>query len=128
MLITGLDVRFPYWSPEVETLLRGLAMDLRWRPGEPKRILRTLLARYVPRQLWDVPKHGFNFPLHPFLSAEDYRLVRRYLLEADWKRWRLLSPEGVAGYARRFIAGESGLTFRVWALVVLAAWLEGHDY
>lgn len=128
MLITGLDVRFPYWSPEVETLLRGLALDLRWKPGEPKRILRTLLARHVPRRLWDVPKHGFNFPLHPFLSAEDYRLVRRYLLEADWKRWRLLSPEGVAGYARRFIAGEPGLTFRVWALVVLAAWLEGHDY
>lgn len=125
MRITGLDVRFPYWSPEVETLLRGLPMDLRWRPAEPKRILRALLARYVPRQIWDVPKHGFNFPLQEFLTAEDFRLVRRYLLEADWPHWQLLKPEGVAGYARRFIAGESGLTFRVWALVVLAAWLEG---
>lgn len=128
MLITGLDVRFPYCSPEVVTLLRGLPVDLRWRPEEPKRVLRALLARYLPRQLWDVPKHGFDFPLDEFLTAEDFRLVRRYLLEADWTRWQLLKPEGVAGYARRFIAGEPGLTFRVWALVVLAAWLEGHGY
>lgn len=128
MLITGLDVRFPYYSPEVVKLLRGLPRDLRWRPDDPKRILRALLARYVPRQLWDVPKHGFNFPLHEFLTAEDFRLVRRYLLDAEWQRWQLLKPEVVAGYARRFIAGEPGLTFRVWALMVLAAWLEGHGY
>jgi asparagine synthase (glutamine-hydrolysing) len=128
MLITGLDVRFPYWNPEVEALLRGLPRDLRWRPESPKHILRALLARHVPQGLWDAPKHGFDFPLHEFLTAEDFRLVRRYLLEADWKRWELLSAEGVAGYARRFMAGEPGLTFRVWALVVLAAWLEGHGY
>jgi asparagine synthase (glutamine-hydrolysing) len=128
ILITGLDVRFPYWDPEVEALLRGLPLDLRWRPDCPKHVLRTLLARHVPQKLWDVPKHGFNFPLHEFLTAEDFRLVRRYLLEADWKGWQVLSPEGVAGYARRFMAGEPGLTFRVWALVVLAAWLEGHGH
>lgn len=127
-LITGLDVRFPYWSPALEALLRGLPQSLRWRPDSSKFILRMLLARHVPRALWDVPKHGFNFPLHAFLTAEDFRLVRRYLLKADWQRWQVLSAEGVAGYARRFMAGEPGLTFRVWALVVLAAWLEGHGY
>ena len=128
MLITGLDVRFPFWSPEVESLLRALPMTLRWRPDSHKHLLRVLLARYLPRPFWDLPKHGFNFPLHEFLTAEDFRLVRRYLLEAEWNRWQVLSPEAVAGYARRFIAGEPGLTFRVWALVVLAAWLEGHGY
>lgn len=126
--ITGLDVRFPYWSPEVEALLRGLPQALRWRPDSPKFILRTLLARHVPRALWDVPKHGFDFPLHAFLTAEDFRLVRRYLLEADWWRWQILDAEAVAGYGRRFMSGEPGLTFRVWALVVLAAWLEGHAH
>ncbi|MGQ9861549.1 MAG: asparagine synthetase B family protein [Thiobacillaceae bacterium] len=124
--ITGLDVRFPYWSPEVEALLRGLPQALRWRPDSPKFILRTLLARHVPRALWDVPKHGFDFPLHAFLTAEDFGLVRRYLLEADWRRWQILDAQAVAGYGRRFMSGEPGLTFRVWALVVLAAWLEGH--
>lgn len=126
MYITGLDVRFPYWNAAVAALLRALPLHLRWRQDSPKHLLRALLAHHLPRALWDVPKHGFNFPLHNFLTAEDFQLVRRYLLDADWERWQVVSPPTVADYARRFIAGEASLTFRVWALVVLAAWLEGH--
>lgn len=126
--ITGLTVRYPYWNRSVDGFIRALPVDHRYRPDQPKRLLRDLLARQLPRSLWDVPKHSFDFPLHAFLTAEDFSLARRYLLDADWKRWQLLAPEGVANHARRFIAGEPGLTFRVWSLVVLAAWLEEHGY
>jgi asparagine synthase (glutamine-hydrolysing) len=125
-LITGLDVRFPFWAPDVETGLRGQPLAHRWRPDDPKRILRAMLARHVPRALWDLPKHSFDFPLQAFLCAEDFRVVRRYLLQDRWRRWQALAPDRVAEYGRRFIAGEHALCFRVWALVVLAAWLEGH--
>jgi asparagine synthase (glutamine-hydrolysing) len=126
--IMGLSVRYPYWDRSVDGYIRALPEDYRYRPCEPKRLLRDLLARHVPRAVWDTPKHGFDFPLLAFLRAEDFRLVHRYLLEADWDQWQILAPEAVAGYARRFMAGEPGLTFRVWALVVLAAWLEGHGH
>jgi len=119
-------VRYPFWNPEVEAWLRGQPLSHRWRPEDPKHMLRALLARHVPRNLWDLPKHSFDFPLLDFLSAEDYQLVRQYLLHGDWAKWQVLSPELVAEYGRRFIAGEHSLRFRVWALVVLAAWLEGH--
>ena len=125
-LMTDLDVRFPFCASQLELYLRGLPHHYRWREGEPKRILRALLARRVPRHLWDVPKHGFNFPLTEFLSADDFEVVRRYLLPGQWASWQLLAPERVRTYARRFIAGERQLSIKIWALVVLAAWLEKH--
>lgn len=125
-LITGLDVRFPFYDPGVETWLRGQPLAHRWREEAPKHILRALLARHVPRSLWDLPKHSFDFPLLEFLSAENFQVVHRYLLHERWTHWQLLSSECVAEYGRRFIAGERSLRFRVWALVVLAVWLEGH--
>ncbi len=125
-LLTSLDVRLPLWSPAVEAHLRGLPRDYRWREDAPKRILRAALARHIPRALWDFPKHSFDFPLWDFLATDDYRVVRRYLLETDWTRWGFLDPDIVASYARRFVSGEAGVGFQVWALVVLAAWMEGH--
>jgi asparagine synthase (glutamine-hydrolysing) len=125
-LITGLEVRFPFYDPAVETWLRGQPLAHRWQEDAPKHILRALLARHVPRSLWDLPKHSFDFPLLEFLSAEDFQVVRRYLLHDRWDRWQVLAPGHVAEYGRRFIVGERSLRFRVWALVVLAAWLEGH--
>ena len=97
-------------------------------PGQPKRILRALLARYVPREIWDVPKHGFNFPL----AGSSWPATTSHWCGAivDQGRWLdtgLLRADVVRRYARQFMAGDQRLMFRVWALVVLGAWLEKHD-
>lgn len=126
MRATGMRVRFPFFDRGANHFIRLLPVDFRYRPGEPKRILRALLARYVPREVWDVPKHGFDFPLQEFLQAEDHALVRRYLVSGQWLDLGVLRADVVRRYARRFISGDQGLTFRVWALVVLGAWLERH--
>jgi asparagine synthase (glutamine-hydrolysing) len=124
--MTGLSVRYPYWDHAVDHFIRSLPVNYRYQPNEPKRMLRALLARYVPQALWDAPKRGFGFPLLEFLSNEDFLLVRRYLHRDRWAQSAILSPELVEDYGRRFMAGEKRLMFRVWALVVLAAWLETH--
>lgn len=127
MRASEAPVRYPFCDREADHFIRRLPADLRHRHGEPKRILRALLARYVPRELWDGPKRGFTFPLHDFLAAGDYALVRRYLDRERWQRRAMLAPDGVRDYAQRFIGGDRQLTFRVWAMVVLGAWLEAHD-
>jgi asparagine synthase (glutamine-hydrolysing) len=125
-LATGMAPRYPYWDMPTARYIRQLRTDYRTLPGEPKRILRTLLARYVPRNLWEAPKHGFDFPLWDFLSADDYQLVRRHLGPGCRLEAAGIRAEPVQAYVRQFTAGDRSLTFRVWALVVLGAWLEGH--
>lgn len=126
MQITGLSVRFPFCDHQTDNFIRQLGTDQRYRSGEPKRILRALLSRYVPMALWNVPKHGFNFPLREFLAGNDFWLVRRHLDPQRWREIGLLSPEKVGHYAQQFMAGDQRLTFRVWALAILGAWLEMH--
>lgn len=126
-LISGMRVRYPFFDRQTNRFLRQLPTDFRYLPGQPKRILRALLARYVPREFWDVPKHGFNFPLREFLAADDFALVRRHLEPGLWRQARILSVDRVQHCARQFIAGDPDMTFRVWALVMLGAWLAKHD-
>jgi asparagine synthase (glutamine-hydrolysing) len=127
MKLTGMRVRFPFLARDVDRLLRQLPVSWRHAPGQSKRILRALLARYVPRELWDGPKHGFDFPLHDFLAADGFSLVRRHVLDGRWLDANLLRPDVVRRYARQYIAGDRRLMFRVWALAVLGAWLDAHD-
>lgn len=125
--ITGMRVRYPFHDLHTNRFLRQLRTDWRWLPGQPKRILRALLASCVPMQIWDLPKHGFDFPLQQFLAAEDHALVRRYVIDGAWLDQGLLQAAEVRSYGQRFMAGDRRLMFRVWALVVLGAWLEKHD-
>jgi asparagine synthase (glutamine-hydrolysing) len=126
-VITGMQVRYPFADVRTNHFLRQLRTDWRYLPGQPKRILRALLARYVPTQIWDLPKHGFDFPLQQFLAADDHALVRRYLESGPWLERVLLQADEVRRYARQFMAGEQKLAFRIWSLVVLGAWLENHE-
>ncbi|HMN75641.1 MAG TPA: asparagine synthase-related protein [Burkholderiaceae bacterium] len=126
-LISGVRVRCPFSERDTDAFIRQLRTDWRYLPGQPKRILRALLARYVPREIWDVPKHGFDFPLHEFLAGDDFALVQRYVNHGRWLDTQLLRADVVRRYGRQYMAGDRRLMFRVWALVVLGAWLEKHD-
>ncbi len=125
--ISGATVRFPFWDGDTDRFIRQLPIDFRYLPDQPKRILRALLGRFVPPEIWSVPKHGFNFPLHAFLAGDEHALVRQHLDAARWRTHGLLRAQEVQRYGQRFIAGDEGLTFRVWALVVLGAWLDQHQ-
>lgn len=124
MLVSGHAMRFPFTARPVDGFLRQLCIDWRWQPGQPKRILRELLARYLPRELWDRPKHGFDFPLASFLAGQDAALVHRHVLAPAWAQRAGLQPQVVAAWGRQFVRGDRQVTFKVWALVVLGAWLE----
>ncbi|MDL2336220.1 MAG: asparagine synthase-related protein [Pseudomonadota bacterium] len=125
-LISGMLARYPYCDSETDRFIRQLRTDYRYLPGEPKRILRALLARYLDARIWDGPKHGFNFPMREFLAGQNYLLVRQYLDAGLWRQTGVLRHDKVHSYAAQFIAGDDRLTFRVWSLVVLGAWLSNH--
>jgi asparagine synthase (glutamine-hydrolysing) len=125
-LLTGLAVRFPYFDPAVAVCVRGMPADIRYRHSAPKRVLKAVLGRHVPRRLWDVPKHGFDFPFQQLLAANDHALVKDYLAPARTASLGLFDPDELDAIVRTFLSGDGRHAFRVWALVVLFAWLENH--
>lgn len=131
--MTGLNVRFPYFDPRVTEWVEGLDLDLRYHPAEPKRVLKAVLGRYIPRPVWDTPKHGFDFPFLNLMVADDCALVRRYLDPALTARWGLFDQRELDAASDGFVRGDQrsafadqSPAFRIWALVVLFAWLENH--
>ena len=71
------------------TLPQSYLMD---RAGG-KRVLRAVLARYVPRSLVERPKQGFTVPLDES-SADGWLAARRSLPAARlWRRWGSTRPE-----------------------------------
>jgi hypothetical protein len=111
----------------VAPYLRQLRTWRRLLPGQTERIVGVLLARYVPAQIWDLPKHGFDFPLRQSLDTDGHERVHWYLEAGRWPGWGPLRAGPVSSYARRFMAGDLCLAFRVWALMELGARLENHD-
>lgn len=122
--IFGPEVVFPFFDHTIQSFVRSLPLTYRYAPDKPKKLFRHLLGRYVPQEIWDVPKHGFDYPFENLMTYHDNYLIKTYLSPESLAQHGLLDPEIVTKYVHDFLAGDLSLRFKIWALVVFQAWYD----
>ncbi len=121
-MAVSLEARVPLLDHRVVELAWRLPLGIKAAGGVGKAALRTILERYVPRDLFDRPKMGFGIPFGEWIAgplrgwAEDLlaapALEESGLFRAAWlrERWR----EHVAGsYDHRNL---------FWPVLIFEAW------
>jgi asparagine synthase (glutamine-hydrolysing) len=120
----SLETRVPYLDPEVVELAWSLPIAFRAHAGEPKRALRRLLHRYVPRELVERPKAGFAIPLAGWLRGELRGWAEALLEPARLAREGLLDPAPVRHAWETHAAGRGDHAERLWNVLMFQAWHE----
>jgi asparagine synthase (glutamine-hydrolysing) len=64
-MAASLEVRLPFLEPRLVAFALSLPAHIKGR----KRVLRNVLARYIPRDLFERPKRGFSVPLAKWLCG-----------------------------------------------------------
>ena len=121
----GLECRVPLLDHRLVEFAFGLPAEWRAGGGVSKKLLKAILARYVPRELFERPKWGFGLPVGEWLKGPWKGLVEDYLQPTQLEAAGLVNPDLVAQLLRRFRGGEDYLYFRIWLLVLLHRWHAG---
>ena len=122
--LLGFQPVFPFFDQQLRDFVEGLPRNYKSNAGENKVLFKALLAQLVPRDIWDVPKHGFDYPFEKLLLYKDADLVERYLNEESLQRHNLFKFEVIMDYKGRFLQGDMDLKFKVWALVIFQCCYE----
>ncbi len=120
----SLEGRVPFLDHRVAAVAARVPVGMKIRDGQGKWILRQVLYREAPRELFERPKTGFGIPIGAWLRgplrdwaetllAED-RLVREGYFDAPRirKRWR------------DHLSGRTQSDQALWAVLMFQAWLE----
>lgn len=123
-MAVALEARVPLLDHRVVELAARLPMQMKIRGGKGKWALRELLARRVPREVFERPKTGFSMPVGEWLrgSLRDWAegLLGISALDAAG-----LDAPRVNGRWRRHVARREDAGLALWDVLAFRAWEEG---
>ena len=90
--------------------------------GSGKWVLREVLARYVPRDLTDRAKMGFNVPIADWLRGPLRDWVETLLDERRIREQGFLHPEPVRRIWQQHVTGFQNHDYLLWNLLMFQAW------
>ena len=120
----GLLLRAPLLDHRIVEYTSGLPDRLKYYKGEGKYLLRSLLARYVPRELFERPKMGFGVPIDKWFRSELKVLLLDYLSPERLMKEGLFEPSLVEKKTKEHLSGEVNHQYRLWALLMWEMWRE----
>ena len=119
----SLEARVPLLDHRVYEMAWRLPMSLRLGGGVGKVALRRLLARRMPRNLFERPKMGFGVPIADWLRGELRDWAESLLQPADLESMGL-EPTLVRRTWDRLIRSDRMLSPQIWCVLMLRTWYD----
>jgi asparagine synthase (glutamine-hydrolysing) len=120
----SLEVRSPLLDHRIVEFAWSLPISLRIGPDGGKRVVRELLARYVPREMTDRPKAGFNVPVGEWLRGPLRDWAEELLAPARVEQQGLLDNRAVQRLWQQHQSGWRNHKNLVWSILMFQAWYE----
>jgi len=128
----GLEVRVPFLDNQMLEFAESLPSAFKVNGGRLKYLAYKLARRYLPVEITDRPKHGFNFPFDQWSSSPAIKGFLYDLLFSPQARWRgLLKPHFIdepwkvfTGQRNSPIMSRRGAYARIFSTTALEVWLQ----
>lgn len=126
-MAVSLEARNPFLDHRVIEFAARTPLDLKVRAGKGKWIVREVLNRHVPRQLFDRPKKGFSVPVAHWLRGP-LREWAEHLLDPNRLRTEgYLDASAVHAIWREHLDGTFNREAVLWTALMFQSWLESRQ-
>jgi len=123
-MAASLEVRAPFLDREVLKLAWSLPMAMKVRGGVGKRVLRPLLAKYIPSSMFERPKQGFAVPIDQWLRGELRPWAEDLLSEQRLESQGLFNAGEVRKVWAEHQRGVRNWDTRLWYLLMMQSWMD----
>lgn len=122
-MATSLEVRVPMLDHELVEWVTSLPVELKFRDGVRKHILKKLAERLgIPPALLHRKKQGFQLPLVEWMRNEMKTKFWGILLEPRTLERGYFKPEAVRALIDEHVRGRRNRSGMLWRMLVLELW------
>ncbi len=118
----SLESRVPLLDHRIVEFAWKLPLSSKLGGGSTKRLLRSVLARHVPIELFERPKRGFNIPVGEWLRGPLRDWAEALLSEARLREGGVFDPKSIRLGWHQHLDGGRDLQLPLWTVLMYQAW------
>ena len=100
-----------------------MPLSYKLKGDQSKIILKKLLNRYIPSELFERPKQGFLVPLNDVLQNK-ITDIEKILNEDLIRKQGILNPEVVSNELNQFKFGNTFNIYNLWDIINFQMWVN----
>tara|TARA_Y100001934_G_scaffold241756_1_gene296999 strand:- start:1728 stop:3656 length:1929 start_codon:yes stop_codon:yes gene_type:complete len=118
----SLENRSPLVDHRLVEYAAGIPAEMKLKGMKLKHILRSVSARYLPRELVYREKQGFSFPIALWLRNNLSHFLRNLFAESRFVEAGIFDATTVQTLLDEHLSGKADHNFRLWILLNLELW------
>jgi asparagine synthase (glutamine-hydrolysing) len=123
-MAVSLEARVPLLDPQVAAAAWHIPLSFKAVGWSGKRILRDILARHVPPDLFERPKRGFGVPIAEWLRGPLRDWAEDLLSSARLERDGFFHAAPIRATWHEHLSGRVDWAYRLWDVLMFQSWLE----
>ena len=120
----GLEVRSPLCDFELVAYVMSLPPEYRLKGTRSKHLLKNVSRRWLPRDIIERPKVGFDSPIGQWLKGDLRPFVTTFLSRDHVDRSGLLDGAAVHRLLEAHLGGRRDYSLQIWAILALETWFR----
>jgi len=120
----SLETRMPFLDHNLIEFAWRLPFSFKVRNGQTKWILRQVLYKYVPKELIERPKMGFEMPIDIWLRIHLRDWAEALLDENRLRQEGFFKPEPIREKWAEHLSGKRNWQHHLWDVLMFQLWLE----
>lgn len=123
-MAVSLETRVPFLDHRVAEVAARIPLSMKVRDGKGKHIIRDLLGRELPRELFERPKSGFALPVGEWVKGPLRAWAEELLEPSRMQSDGWFDPRIVQRRWTEHLRGERNSTDAIWAILMFQSWLR----
>ncbi len=121
-MANSLETRAPFLDHHVVEFAFGLPLEYKIHNGSGKLLLRELLSKYVPRNLFERPKMGFGVPIDDWLRGSLRDWAEDLLSEKSLRDIGFFNAEIIRSRWAQHVRKEHDWHYFIWDMLMFIEW------
>jgi asparagine synthase (glutamine-hydrolysing) len=123
-MANSLEVRVPFLDHSIVDFAFSLPQEYKINGNIKKRIVQDAFRNFLPNELYNRPKHGFEVPLLKWFKTDLFSLINNDLLNDEFiLQQQIFNPQAIKLLKNKLFSINPGdVHTQIWALIVFQYW------